>query len=267
MDMTADPNTVFSLAGRRALITGGSVGIGRAIGLALAGAGADVAIQYAPLADRAVSLPDASEETRALIEACGRKAFRIAADFSQEGEAGRSVSCAVGLLGGLDILVIAASVQKRELLEEISATELARQTQINFHATVQLLQSAVPSMARQGWGRVLSIGSVNQLRPDPELAVYAALKAAQANLIGNLARQYAGSGVTFNTLSPGLVATDRNRWRREDAQAWAGIQRAANPMGRAATPEEMVGSALLLCSDASSFITGADLQATGGAHL
>ena len=122
-------------------------------------------------------------------------------------------------------------------------------------------------MAQRGWGRVLSIGSVNQFRPEPQLAVYAALKAAQANLIGNLAKQYARSGVTFNTLSPGLVATERNRWRRQDPDSWAEVQRTANPMGRAGTPDEMVGPALLLCSEGSAFITGVDLLATGGAHL
>ena len=73
--------------------------------------------------------------------------------------------------------------------------------------------------------------------------------------------------MTVNNLSPGLIATERNRWRREDADAWSAIERDSSPMGRAGTPEEMAGAALLLCSEAGSFITGADLQATGGHHL
>jgi len=97
--------------------------------------------------------------------------------------------------------------------------------------------------------------------------VYAALKSAQHNLTLNLAKQLADSAVTVNNLSPGLVATARNQWRREDANSWHDIEVAANPMHRAATPDEMAGAALLLCSDAGSFITGCDLQATGGAHL
>jgi NAD(P)-dependent dehydrogenase (short-subunit alcohol dehydrogenase family) len=97
--------------------------------------------------------------------------------------------------------------------------------------------------------------------------VYAALKSAQWNLAINLARQYAPFGVTLNNLSPGLIATERNRWRRKDAGEWERIERDSSPMGRAGTPDEMAGAALLLCSDAGSFITGADLQATGGRHL
>jgi NAD(P)-dependent dehydrogenase (short-subunit alcohol dehydrogenase family) len=122
-------------------------------------------------------------------------------------------------------------------------------------------------MKARGWGRVLTIGSINETRPEGELSIYAALKSAQHNLAINLARQYAPFGVTINNLSPGLIATERNKWRRVDANAWAAIERDSSPMGRAGTPEEMAGAALLLCSEAGSFITGADLQATGGRHL
>jgi NAD(P)-dependent dehydrogenase (short-subunit alcohol dehydrogenase family) len=122
-------------------------------------------------------------------------------------------------------------------------------------------------MRTRGWGRILTIGSINQTRPAPDLAVYAALKAAQHNLSINLARQLAPHGVTVNNLSPGLIATARNAWRRVDADEWKAIQTGSNPMGRAGTPEEMANAAMVVCSEAGSFITGADLQATGGAHL
>ena len=114
---------------------------------------------------------------------------------------------------------------------------------------------------------MLTLGSINETRPEPVLAVYAALKSAQHNLAINLARQYAPFGVTVNNLSPGLVATERNRYRRADPAQWADIERDSSPMGRAGTPEEIAGAALLLCSEAGSFITGADLQVTGGRHL
>ena len=260
-------NSLFSVEGRRALVTGGSVSIGRAVALALGEAGADVAIQYSPAADAAFAMPDASEATRSEIAALGRKAVCVAAEFGSPGEAGRCVRDAQAALGSIDILVIAASVQSRQEFGEVTPDAIARQIAVNFSATVELLQAALPDMARRGWGRVLSIGSVNQIRPEPQLAIYAAQKAAQANLVANLARQYAFCGVTLNTLSPGLVSTERNRLRRQDAAAWAQIQQRANPMGRAGTTDEMAGAALLLCSDASSFITGADLQATGGGHL
>jgi NAD(P)-dependent dehydrogenase (short-subunit alcohol dehydrogenase family) len=191
----------------------------------------------------------------------------MAADFVAPGEAGRVVEDCRRDLGGLDILVICASVQTRSAFDAITREALDRQVAVNFAATIELLQAALPGMAANGWGRVLSIGSVNQTAPDPELAVYAALKAAQHNLIVNLARQQAAHGVTLNTLSPGLIATDRNRARRRDRAAWEAIQAAANPMGQAGDPDDLVGAALMLCSRAGAFITGADLQATGGGHL
>ena len=96
---------------------------------------------------------------------------------------------------------------------KITDEDIERQFQINFRATVELLQAALPPMKERGWGRVLTIGSINQVRPEPELAIYAALKSAQYNLCINLAKQYAPFNVMINNLSPGLVATERNRWR------------------------------------------------------
>lgn len=124
---------------------------------------------------------------------------------------------------------------------------------INFRATIELLQPALPAMKKRGWGCLLMIGSINQLRPALDLTVYAALKSAQHNLCVNLARQCAACNVMINNLSPGLVATERNRWRHENAEEWRRIQAAAAaPIGRAATPDEMVGAAILLCSEAAS---------------
>ncbi|SDR60768.1 NAD(P)-dependent dehydrogenase, short-chain alcohol dehydrogenase family [Rhizobiales bacterium GAS113] len=261
------PAELFDLTGRNALVTGGSVSIGRAIALQLAAAGADVAIQYSQAADARFRYPDAAARTCAEIAGLSRRAVAIAADFAKPGEASRCVAEASAQLGRLEILVICASIQSRQAFEALPADEIARHVAINFTATVELLQAALPAMAERGWGRVLSIGSVNQTRPDAELSVYAALKSAQHNLIINLARRYADKGVTLNTLSPGLVATERNRWRRKSAAQWRAIEQAANPMRRAGQPQDMVGAALLLCSQASSFITGADLQVTGGGHL
>jgi len=257
----------FTMSGRRALVTGGSLSIGRAIVLAFADAGADIAIQYAGTADEALKSEGAAQNLSKELAGRGVRHGLIEADFAIVGEGRRTVLEAERLLGGVDVLVLCASVQQREAFVDISAAERERQTRINFDASVELLQAAVPGMQKRGWGRILTIGSINQTRPEPTLAIYAALKSAQHNLGINLARQLAPYGVTVNNLSPGLVATARNSWRRVDAGEWQTIERNANPMGRAARPEEMAGAALLLRSDAGSFITGADLQATGGAHL
>jgi NAD(P)-dependent dehydrogenase (short-subunit alcohol dehydrogenase family) len=257
----------FSMAGRRALVTGGSVSIGREIVRVFADAGADVAIHYAPEADIAFGQPDAAEQAVREVTERGGRGVAIAADFARPGEASRCVTAAQDALGGLDVLVVCASIQYRTPFLELPADQIERQIQINFRATIELLQAALPGMKERGWGRVLTIGSINETRPEPDLAVYAALKSAQHNLAINLARDYAAHGVTVNNLSPGLVVTERNRWRREDAAKWAEIQRLSAPMQRAGLPAEMAGAALLLCSEAGSFITGADLQATGGRHL
>jgi NAD(P)-dependent dehydrogenase (short-subunit alcohol dehydrogenase family) len=257
----------YSLVGRRALVTGGSLSIGRAIVVAFSEAGADVAIHYSPPADAAFGFPDAARDAVAEVEALGRRAVAIPADFEQPGEARRTVAAAQESLGGVDVLVVCASIQYRTPFADVTDVQIDRQIRINFTASIELLQAALPGMRARGWGRILTIGSINETRPEAELSVYAALKSAQHNLAVNLARQCAVDGVTVNNLSPGLIATERNRWRRQDAAAWEAIQRRANPMGRAGAPDEVAGGALLLCSEAGRFITGADLQIDGGHHL
>jgi NAD(P)-dependent dehydrogenase (short-subunit alcohol dehydrogenase family) len=258
----------LSMTGRRALITGASLSIGRSLALGFADQGADIAIHYSAAADAAFGRPDAAQETLVAATSRGVRGCLVESDLARSGEARRTVTEAAEKLGGVDILVVCASIQTRKPFLEITDEEMQRQFDINFRATVELLQAALPPMRAQGWGRILTIGSINQVRPEPELAIYAALKSAQHNLCINLARQYAPFNVMINNLSPGLVATERNRWRRQDAAAWQNIQaRSAAPIGRAAEPDEMVGAALLLCSDAASYIAGADIMVTAGSHL
>ena len=215
---------------RRALVTGGSLSIGREISLVLAEAGADVAVHYSGAADATFGHPDAAKETVAAIADLGRKVVSIEADFERPDEATRCVEAARTALGGVDVLVICASIQYRVPFEDVTPQQIERQIQINFKASVELLQAALPPMKRAGWGRVLTIGSINQTRPESVLAIYAALKSAQHNLCINLAREYAPFGVTVNNLSPGLVATECNRWRRADPEAWMQIERDSSPM-------------------------------------
>ncbi len=257
----------FSMAGRTALITGGSLSIGRALALAFAENGADVAIHYAAAADAAYGFPDAAAETAQECSGRGAKAVTIDVDLVDPGAGRRVVEQAIARLGQVDILVVGASIQYRGGFETITQDQVQRQVAINFQATIDLMQAALPPMRARGWGRVLTIGSINQMRPEPGLAVYAALKDAQKNLCLNLARQYAAVGVNLNNLAPGLIATERNRWRRDDEAVWAQIQRTISPTGRAGTPDDLVGAALLLCSDAGAYIAGADLMVTGAGHL
>ena len=257
----------FTMAGRRALVTGGSVSIGREIALAFAEAGAHVAIQYSKAADIAFGKDNAAEELVREVEARGRRGVALEADFERAGEAKDCVRRASAHLGGLDVLVVCASIQYRTPFLDMPTEQVERQIQINFRATIELLQAALPLMKESGWGRVVTIGSINQTKPESELTVYAALKSAQHNLAMNLAKDYAVHGITINNLSPGLVATERNKWRRVDSAIWEEIQRTSCPMQRAGEAREIAGAALLLCSEAGSFITGIDLQVTGGRHL
>jgi len=258
----------FSMQGRTALVTGASMSIGRSIALGFADQGARVAIHHSAAADAAAGLPEAAQSTAAEVRARGVEACLVDADLLQEGGGLRAFEAAAAQFGAIDVLVVCASIQFRAPFAEVTPAQIDRQIAINFRATVELLQSALPPMQERRWGRVLTIGSINQVRPEPDLAIYAALKSAQQNLCINLARQYAPYNVMINNLSPGLVATERNRWRRADAEDWARIQAAvAAPIGRAAEPDEMVGAALLLCSEAASYIAGVDLMVTAGAHL
>jgi NAD(P)-dependent dehydrogenase (short-subunit alcohol dehydrogenase family) len=258
----------FSMAGRRALITGASLSIGRSLALGFADHGASIAIHHSAAADNAFGKPDAAQDTLAAVKERGVAACVVESDLSREGAGRDTVDKAIAGLGGVDILVVCASIQSRTPFLEITAAEIDRQIGINFRASVELLQAALPPMKERGWGRVLTIGSINQVKPEPDLAIYAALKSAQHNLAFNLARQYAPFNVMINNLSPGIVETERNRWRRKDAEEWRQIQKAAaGAIGRAAQPDEMVGAAVLLCSEAASYIAGIDLPVTGGSHL
>lgn len=260
-------NERFSMAGRVALITGGSLSIGRELALGFAEQGADIAIHHAAAADAAYGFPKAALETARDCAARGARTCIVDQDLSEPGAGRQIVESAITQMGRVDVLIVCASIQYRGPFASITPEQVQRQVAINFQATIDLLQAALPPMAERGWGRVVTIGSINQVRPEPELAVYAALKDAQKNLCLNLARTYAACGVTLNNLSPGLIATERNRWRRSDAAAWANIESNASPMGRSGKPQDLVGAAIMLCSEAGAYIAGADLMITGAGHL
>jgi glucose 1-dehydrogenase len=259
---------IFSMKGRNCLVTGASVSIGRAIAMGFADCGANVVVHYSATADSAFGLPGAAAETVTALRQKEVAAHAVEADLAAADGPRRAFEGAIAALGQVDVLVVCASIQARVEFANITPEQIAREMRINFAATIELLQLAIPPMRARKWGRVLTIGSINQVRPEPQLAVYAALKSAQWNLAINLAAQCTRDNVMVNNLSPGIVETERNRWRRKDPAEWRAIQEKAAPaIGRAAQPEEMVGAAILLCSDAASYISGIDLLVTAGAHL
>jgi len=251
---TPNPLDRFRLDGRTALVTGARREIGAAIAQGLAAAGARLAIHHAGTEQEA-------NDAAATVQRCGNGAQAFAADFARQGAAEQLAADVTAAFGQVDILVFNASIEILQPIGEISRHAYDRQMEINVWSTLVLLQALVPPMAQRGWGRVVTIGSLQQISPAAEMLVYAGTKALQHNWAINLARQFTGRGVTVNNLAPGLIATARNA----DQFAARGPQMVARvPAGRAGRPDDLVGAALLLCSDAGEYISGANLYVDGG---
>jgi NAD(P)-dependent dehydrogenase (short-subunit alcohol dehydrogenase family) len=254
--MTETPFDRFRLTGRTALVTGARREIGRAIALALAGVGARMAIHHAGGAEEERDAASVVHE----IEAAGGRARAFAQDFSAD-DSGHRLAAAVTAWAPVDILVLNASIELPEPYDAITRERFDRQIAVNLRSPMELLQDLVPAMAARGWGRVVTIGSVQQVRPHPQMMVYAGTKAAQLNWAWNLARQFGGQGVTVNNLAPGAILTARNKVQMQ-TEGEALKQRI--PAGRLGTPDDLVGAALLLCSDAGAYINGTNLYVDGG---
>ncbi len=248
--------TAFSLEGRRALVTGSARGIGRAIARALAEYGATVAVH-------GVRASGPLDEALAEVRAFSPDSVAVTGDLGKPGTAAKLVAAATAAIGAPDIVVANASVQMRRPWLEISEAEALLQMQVNFHATFQLFQAAFPAMRQRKWGRLVSVGSVQEIRPHVEMPIYAASKSALENLVRNLAKIVGTDGVTVNNLCPGVFATDRNAEALNDP-VYAEKVRNGIPMRDYALPEDAAGAALLLCSDAGRYITGTTLRIDGG---
>ena len=251
--------TTFDLKGRAALVTGSSRGIGRAIALGLAECGAAVAVHG--------TQPGAAlDATLAEVQQLSPRSVAVLGDLSQPAAAERIVTEAAAALGALDILVANASLQFRKPWAQVTQAEAEQQMQVNFHATLRMIQAAAPGMEQRKWGRILTVGSVQQRRPHPDMVVYAASKAAQENLVRNLAKQLGPAGITINNLAPGVILTDRNTTALAD-EAYAARVRELIPLRAFGEAGDCVGAALLFCSDAGRYITGVDLLVDGGMGL
>jgi len=245
----------FSLLGRKALVTGGNSGIGRAIALALAESGADIILHHFGDEDGARAVCDS-------VQKMGRAAAFLEANFSAPGGM-EALAKTAERHGPIDIFIANAAIERRRPWQEIEPSDIEGHVAANFTSLFLLAQALVPPMAARGWGRVVAIGSVLAKRPRAETVVYAALKAAQLTAVRALARDVAARGVTMNVVSPGAIETERNAYRYADAAFRLAVE-AKIPVGRAGRPEDCVGPVLLLCSDAGAYVTGADIPVDGG---
>jgi NAD(P)-dependent dehydrogenase (short-subunit alcohol dehydrogenase family) len=247
-----------SLSGRVALVTGAARGIGLAIATRLTEAGA-----HAIIHDRDVV---ATTAAAADLRARDLAASPLIADLAEV--TAPSTMAAELMANGAepDILVLCASVETLESWDAVSEAAMAAQTEINLHATLRLLQAFLPGMLARGFGRIIAIGSVQETRPNPTHFYYAATKAAQTNMILNLARTLGVPDVTCNIIQPGAILTDRNRavlaQPGREEQVLARI-----PLGRLGRAEDCGGVALLLCSPEGAYINGAEIPVDGGMRL
>ena len=169
-------------------------------------------------------------------------------------------------IGDPDILVLNASVQIRRRWQEVTPEEYRVQADTNFAACLWAIQAFSPAMRTRRWGRIVTVGSVQQVRPHPDMVVYSALKLALVNLVRSLAPDLARDGVTINNLAPGAIETGRNEAVLADGEYRRKVE-AKIPLGRIGAPGDCAGLALLLCSEAGGYITGQDLYVDGGMGL
>lgn len=243
------------LAGRRALVTGASRGIGAAIARALAREGASVAVTYR--ANR-----DAADDVVAGIVRDGGRALALALAQEDRTSVRAAVAATVDALGGLDVLVNNAAILEQRPFEAIDDAAFDRVLAINLRGPFALCQEALPHLLLGGRGRIVNITSIGGQWGGNLAVHYAASKAALISLTRSLARLYSSRGLTANAIAPGLVRTDMTAAELDSPAGRAKV--AAIPMGRIGTSEEVAGIAVFLASDEASYVTGQTINANGG---
>jgi NAD(P)-dependent dehydrogenase (short-subunit alcohol dehydrogenase family) len=247
------------LEGRRALITGGDSGIGRAVALAFAREGADVAISYLPDEEE-----DAQETVR-LVEDAGRRALTLPGDIRDEAFCAQLVERTVAELGGLDVLVNNAAFQMSQDngLLDLTTEQLDRTFKTNLYAMFWITKAALPHL--QPGSSIINTTSVQAYEPSPQLIDYATTKAGILNFTKALAQQVAEQGVRVNAVAPGPIWTPLipATMPEEKVKEFG----ADTPLGRAGQPAELAPAYVFFASQESSYITGERIGVTGGRSL
>jgi NAD(P)-dependent dehydrogenase (short-subunit alcohol dehydrogenase family) len=247
---------LFNLAGRTALVTGGSKGIGFAMAAGLASAGADVMLVSRHL--------DESRSAAARIAAeCGRKAVGHAADVTMAAEVDAMIAAALRELGKVDILINNAGINIRGPITELTPDQFAQVMNTNVTGTWLCCRAVLPGMRARNWGRLINIASALGLVGLAGRTPYAASKGAVVQMTRTLALETATDGITVNAICPGPFLTEMNLpiAGTEDGQKFVV---GATALKRWARLEEIQGAAIFLASDASSYVTGAMLAVDGG---
>jgi 2-deoxy-D-gluconate 3-dehydrogenase len=247
----------LDLAGRVAVVTGAGRGIGRAVAIALAEAGADVA-----LAGRTASDLD---DTAAQVRKAGRRALVVPTDVALAADVARLMDAAVAELGAVDVLVNNAGIGEPCGALDTTTEIWERHLAVNATGTFLCCQAAARHMLARGSGKIVNVTSVFALKGVPNYAAYSASKAAVVGLTKALAVEWAAGGVQVNAVAPGYFATEINAEARADPDRLARLVRAV-PAGRIGEPEELGPLIVYLASPASDYMTGAVLSCDGGWH-
>src|SRR5436309_5274968 len=249
---------MLSLAGRVALVTGGSRGIGRAVSVMLARVGAKVAVNYR-------TNEAAATETVEAVRAAGGTAVALPGDVSRPEEASRLVTETEARLGPLDVLVVNHGIWLRASIETMTPDQWEETLRVNLRGAYAICHYAARVMIPRGRGAIVTIASTAGQRGEPHYAHYAASKGALLAFTKSLAGELAAHGIRVNAVSPAWVLTDMTRSTLsapEAADALAGI-----PLGRPGTPEEIAGPVVFLASDLASYLYGEVLSVNGGAVM
>lgn len=236
---------------KRVLVTGSTQGIGKAIAKRFVENGYSVIVHCSNDIEKAERIKNEIGADKAVI--CDLSDMEQVAEIKEA-------------TGAVDVLVINASVQYKQKWQDITDYEIEKQLNVNVVSTLKLIQTYYPDMKANGFGRIITIGSVNQHRQHPELSFYAATKCAVMSLVKNIAKEVAPFGVTVNNVSPGAILTPRNASVYEDEVAREKVE-SAIPVGRFGSPEEIAGVVVMLANDDGSYVTGTDIRVDGGMSL
>lgn len=248
---------LFDLTGKVALVTGGGRGLGRAMALGFAEAGADVFI-CARSADQLAAVQDE------VAAATGRRVEYAVVDMSQRDQVKQLAESALGEMGKIDILVNNAGINRPQPIDQIDDADWDTQIEVNLNSIMCLTRALVPQMKERRWGRVIHISSVLGLGSKEARNAYSATKAALIGMAKASALDLGTFGITVNCIAPGPFLTDMPMSLLDDAQKQKFADFTA--LKRWADPAELIGPALFLGSDASSYVTGATLLVDGGAY-